>query len=71
MAPASNDYASLGTRSLKWKNMYAINLVLQPLASTNPVNNGEMTFERVSDTSLRIKLKGSDGVVRSVTLNLT
>ena len=35
-----------------------------------PTVNGNMTFTAVSDTELRVSLKGSDGEVRSVTLTL-
>lgn len=46
------------------------NIVATPAASATPANNGEMTFELTSNTSLKIKVKGSDGTVRSVTLTL-
>ena len=46
------------------------NLTLLPGASVTPANNGEMTFQLTSNTSLAIKVKGSDGVVRSTTLTL-
>ena len=42
----------------------------RPQASVTPVNNGDMTFQLTSNTSLAIKVKGSDGVVRSATLTL-
>jgi hypothetical protein len=41
----------------------------RPSAST-PLNNLDINFEYVSDTSLRIRMRGADGVVRSVTLTL-
>ncbi|WP_333662712.1 hypothetical protein [Acinetobacter sp.] len=71
VAPANADYATMGTRNLKWKHTYTKDITLQPSANNTPVNNGEMTFEAVSNTSIRIKLKGSDGVVRSATLTLS
>jgi hypothetical protein len=43
---------------------------VKPLTSTNPANNGEMVFELTSNTQLKIKVKGSDGVVRSASLTL-
>lgn len=43
----------------------------QPSASSTPANNGDMTFEATSNTSINIKFKGSDGVVRSTTLTLS
>lgn len=32
--------------------------------------NSDMTFKLTSDTQLKIKVKGSDGTVRSTTLTL-
>ncbi len=46
-------------------------LRFKPDASGNPVNNGDLIFEATSNTQLKIKLKGSDGVVRSATLTLS
>jgi hypothetical protein len=43
---------------------------VKPLTSTNPTNNGEMVFELTSNTQLKIKVKGSDGVIRSASLTL-
>lgn len=41
-----------------------------PKASSTPANNGEMTFQLTNDTTLVVKAKGSDGVVRSVSFTL-
>jgi hypothetical protein len=41
-----------------------------PPASVSPANNGDMTFQLTSNTSLVIKVRGSDGVIRSNTLTL-
>lgn len=41
-----------------------------PKPVATPTVNGEMTFELTSDTELKVKVKGSDGVVRSATLTL-
>lgn len=43
---------------------------ISPPASVTPATNGQMTFQLTSNTSLAIKVKGSDGVVRSTTLTL-
>ena len=45
--------------------------VLVPAASATPDANGDLVFERTSNTSLTIKMKGTDGTVRSVVLTLT
>ena len=46
------------------------NLAISPKTTANPTNNGDLVFELTSNTQLKIKLKGSDGVVRSVALTL-
>lgn len=45
-------------------------VVLKPAASAAPAHPGSMVFQLTSDTSLVIKVMGSDGVVRSTTLTL-
>lgn len=45
-------------------------LTIKPSASATPANNGDMTFELTNDTTLKVKVKGSDGVVRSASLTL-
>jgi hypothetical protein len=40
-------------------------------SSAVPANAGEMTFQLTSNTSLQIKVKGSDGVVRTGTITLS
>ena len=42
----------------------------KPLTSATPPSNGDMMFELTSNTQLKVKVKGSDGVVRSATLTL-
>lgn len=43
---------------------------IKPQASVNPNGIGEMVFQLTSNTSLVVKVKGSDGTVRSATLTL-
>jgi hypothetical protein len=43
----------------------------KPSASAAPAANGDLTFEATSNTSITVKLKGSDGVVRSAVLTLS
>lgn len=50
--------------------MNAEAVVIQPQASVTPGGIGDMVFQLTSDTSLTIKVKGSDGTVRSVALTL-
>ena len=68
--PASTNTTALGTNSLKWKQVAARDLILQPSVVVNPVDNGELVVEATSNTTVTIKLKGTDGVVRSVALTL-
>jgi hypothetical protein len=42
----------------------------KPAATSTPESIGDLTFEATSNTSLKIKFRGSDGVVRSATLAL-
>lgn len=49
----------------------ARNLTVSPQASVTPASNGQLTFEATSNTSLTIKYKGSDGVVRTNVLTLS
>lgn len=43
----------------------------QPAGAKDPPNNGDLLFEVTSNTSVKVKLKGTDGTVRSVTLTLS
>jgi hypothetical protein len=45
-------------------------VVLQPVATANPLQPGDMVFQLTSNTSLAIKVCGSDGIVRTVSLTL-
>ena len=40
-------------------------------SSTAPASSLEINFEYVSDTSLKVRMRGSDGTVRSATLTLS
>jgi hypothetical protein len=45
-------------------------LVINPAATAVPAGIGDMVFELASNTSLVVKVRGSDGTVRSVALTL-
>ena len=48
------------------------NVVCQPTTAAPTLGaNGDMSFQRVSDTQLKVLMRGSDGTTRSVTLALT
>jgi hypothetical protein len=40
------------------------------LGTTSAPSNSQLTFELTSDTNLRIKVRGSDGVLRSANITL-
>lgn len=42
----------------------------KPATSSTPAANGDLTFEATSNTSLTVKLRGTDGLVRSAILAL-
>jgi hypothetical protein len=46
-------------------------VVIKPQTSTTPQGIGDMTFQLTDNTTLVIKVKGSDGTVRSNTLTLS
>ena len=48
----------------------SLGFVQMPPASATPANNGDCVFELTNNTTLKIKVKGSDGTVRSVSLTL-
>jgi hypothetical protein len=60
---------TLSTAPLRWKN--GIGVVQKLLSSTNPENNTELVIQATSNTSLTLKYKGSDGVIRSGSIALT
>jgi hypothetical protein len=45
-------------------------VVLEPQPNVTPHAPGDMVFQLTSNTSLVIKVRGSDGTVRSTTLTL-
>lgn len=71
LIPSTSGSYDLGATSTGyWRNVYAQNIVLTPPASATPANNGEVTFQLTSNTSLTFKVKGSDGTVRSGSIAL-
>ena len=46
-------------------------VLIEPALNVDPARPGSMVFQLTSNTSLTIKVKGSDGVIRSVSLVLT
>lgn len=54
--------------NLAYQNSNAV--VLNPVASAVPTGIGDMVFQLTNNTTLVVKVKGSDGTVRSATLTL-
>ena len=44
--------------------------VIRPVASATPYGLGELCFQLTDNTTLVVKARGSDGIVRSATLTL-
>lgn len=62
----------LGTIDITSNGQIFSGIVTVSLGSTSlPSNNSQMSFELTSDTNLRIKVRGSDGVLRSGNITLS
>ncbi len=46
-------------------------LIQQPPSSVTPASNGDLVFEATSNTTITVKLKGSDGTVRTGSITLS
>lgn len=77
IAIANTAVSGLGTMSTQNATAVAITggsigaVTYQPSASATPASNGDMVFEITDNSTLTIKVKGSDGTVRVVALTLT
>ena len=45
-------------------------VVIEPKSTATPAKAGDMVFELTNNTTLKIKVRGSDGTVRAVSLTL-
>jgi len=64
------NYADLSVDS-SGRLKIAAPLTFRPPASITPAANGDLTFELTSNTTLTLRAKGSDGVVRTATITLS
>jgi hypothetical protein len=77
IAIANTAVSGLGTMSTQDANNIAVTggsvgaITYKPASTATPASNGDMVFELTDDTTLTIKVKGSDGNVRLVALTLT
>jgi hypothetical protein len=62
--------STLGVVSATSLNVSGISTVGLGTTSTPP-SNSQMSFELISNTSLRIKVRGTDGVLRSANITLS
>jgi hypothetical protein len=73
-SPAVNEWALMSNSSVRFRinaNLHLLSLLVSTLPTVGNMVNAEMAWSRVSDTQLRVSLRGSDGVLRSATLTLT
>lgn len=70
IAPFTDNSKTNGTASLRWSNTYAVNAHFYPPQANNPTANGEVVLELTSNTQLKFKAQGSDGVIRTGTITL-
>ena len=49
----------------------SVDFYCKPSTAFAPINNGELTIDAPTNETIRIRRQGTDGIVRSVTLNLT
>lgn len=71
LSPTTNNGYALGRSGARYSDLHASNIHAYPSSTNNPVANGEMVFELTSNTQLKIKVQGNDGVIRSTTLTLS
>lgn len=70
MAQIGSGADQVPTNALLGKNAFVNNAIIIAEDQT-PTEPGRVVFELASDTSLLVKVRGSDGVVRSATIALT
>jgi peptidoglycan hydrolase-like protein with peptidoglycan-binding domain len=60
----------IGTTGPNYKCHIVGTLGFNPGSAVTPVNNGDVVIELTNNTTLTFRARGSDGVVRSVSLTL-
>lgn len=66
---ADTTFASGTVITKEWLN--SIDDLKYPPYPNTPSSNGEVVFQLTSNTQLTIKVKGSDGIVRSANITLS
>lgn len=73
--PQGDPKVALQEIMTQWQEMSgqvltADNVMIEPEASVTPARSGQMVFQLTNNTTLVVKVRGSDGTVRSTTLTL-
>ena len=69
LTDAMSSYAGISTSTTE--TTFTKDVVLTPSSTQTPTNNGDLMFEATNDTTITVKYKGSDGVVRTGTISLS
>lgn len=67
----ATNFVGVGTSSPAKRLDVTGPLQITPGSSVTPTKNGDVVFEFTNNTTITIRAKGSDGTVRSGTINLT
>ncbi|BAQ43962.1 hypothetical protein Maq22A_c02400 [Methylobacterium aquaticum] len=74
---ANGEQTNAAGFNVKWRHSARFgldgtgNFKVVPQVTATPEQNGDLVLEKTSDTVIKIKVRGSDGVVRSTTLTLS
>lgn len=66
----NKDFGTIAGTVLEGDKYAEIQALRFPAATIEPTTNGELVLQLTDNTTLTIKVKGTDGVVRSVNLTL-
>lgn len=67
----NNDLVVYNESNGRWENKKLQDVPYVLPVTVSPINNNEMFFQLDNDTTLTIKVKGSDGIIRSTSLTLS
>lgn len=67
----NNDLVVYNQTNSRWENKKIEDVPYVLPVTVSPINNREMFFQLDNDTTLTIKVKGSDGIIRSTSLTLS
>lgn len=69
--PVADGGLALGSTVSRYSQAHIQQPHFYPANSAAPTVNGEMMFQLTSNTSLQVKVRGSDGVTRTGTITLS